>query len=253
MKKEESSSDSESETDSDSSSDGSASSDPNDEPLTFLWDIQSTPDGSASSTDSFADRTAEATTFQPDVAGDYVLSLTVHDGFSWSTPDTMNLTVAERPWNSPPVVSPGVPSIIEGGEAVCEVAGTTTICAYCDPMTITLGDDAIITDPDRDWTVAEWTVSDGDADLDVPEELVTEVVLTGARPVAIDECSFTEYEFVLSVTDCVGEATSASVVHMVNCCGYDPSAVDEEGDTGVPHDEGEEDTEDETEDGPILF
>ena len=63
-------------------------------PLTFQWAIQAMPAGSAGSAAAFEpDAATEDQLFTPDVAGRYVFSVAVYDEASWSSPDTVELTV----------------------------------------------------------------------------------------------------------------------------------------------------------------
>jgi hypothetical protein len=203
--------------------DGSESTDPNGDPLSYFWDLQSRPATSAATTDFFSARTGESTTFQPDIEGEYVVSLAVHDGSSWSTPDLLTINAAERSYNSPAAVNPGVPMTYDGGDAICEESGYSYICAYCEAQTVTLGEDAVVSDPDRDSVNTEWTVIDGSAAIHDPNSLTTTVVLSGAQPDEPEACTDTEYSFQLSATDCTGAVSAQTVTHTVTCCGYDLS------------------------------
>lgn len=70
--------------------DGSGSVDPDGDPLTFLWSLESLPGGSgaALTADSLA-----VTSFVTDAAGEYVVSLTVSDGQAGAV-DTVRVTAA---------------------------------------------------------------------------------------------------------------------------------------------------------------
>ena len=57
--------------------DGSKSSDPNNDKLSFKWEVVVRPDGSNA---SLGDNVAEKTDFKPDVLGNYAIRLTVSDG-----------------------------------------------------------------------------------------------------------------------------------------------------------------------------
>jgi len=74
--------------------DGSGSSDPDSDPLTFDWSILSSPPGS---TASLAGADTVSPTLTPDARGDYVIELVVNDGEVDSAPDTVVVTVVNRP------------------------------------------------------------------------------------------------------------------------------------------------------------
>ena len=209
--------------------DGSESYDPNGEPITYLWDLESRPDGSTATTDSFDDRTSATPRFRADIEGHYVVSLSVHDGTGWSAPDVLTIIAEDRGYNSAPAVSPGAPRTIEGGEAICEEAAYSSyVCGYCEAASIILGSDAFVNDPDGDQVHTLWTVTDGSADIEDPTSVSTPVVLSGANPEMPDECAENTYTFTLSATDCTGAITTETVTHTVTCCGYtstpDPDA-----------------------------
>jgi len=207
--------------------DGTESYDPNDQPLTYLWDLESRPAASDATIETFDDREAATTTFYPDTSGDYLVSLSVHDGSGWSVPDQMTITATERSYNTPPAVNPGLGRTHDGGSAICEESAYSYVCAYCEGKTITIGTDAVINDPDDDtMTYGRTAESDGIA-IHSPDSLETAVVLSGSQPSEPDLCEPNEYTLRLTATDCTGASTSQTVTHIVNCCGYIASdAVD---------------------------
>ena len=71
--------------------DGSGSSDPENQPLTYLWGLISQPAGSGA---TLSDVNAVSPTFTPDEAGDYILRLVVNDGFQDSLPATVTVSVS---------------------------------------------------------------------------------------------------------------------------------------------------------------
>ncbi len=70
--------------------DGSGSSDADGDTLTYAWSLTSTPGGS---TATLSSATAAAPTFNVDVEGTYVLSLTVDDGMLTSSADAVKVEV----------------------------------------------------------------------------------------------------------------------------------------------------------------
>lgn len=80
--------------------DGSASSDPESEPLSYLW-LLSTPESSAA---VLSDGAAAAPDFIADLPGVYTATLVVNDGTSASSADSVVITVTAA--NLPPLLSP---------------------------------------------------------------------------------------------------------------------------------------------------
>lgn len=72
--------------------DGNGSSDPDGDRLSFTWTLASAPPGSSASLNNPSSATPR---FTADVAGTYSVSLTVSDGSSTSSPDTINVTALE--------------------------------------------------------------------------------------------------------------------------------------------------------------
>lgn len=199
--------------------DCSRSVDPDGDALTYLWEIQSKPEGSATSNTTFSDRTSARPTFYPDIAGVYVLSCAVNDGTSWATPDAMTLTAAERRSNERPTVTAGTDTTVDGGSATCEESGYTYDCDDCATSTVTLGATGTVTDADGDPLVILWTTDNSDASIADPTSLVTTVTLEDSAPTDPGECSETEFDFLLSVTDCTGATVTDSITLTVSCCG----------------------------------
>ena len=190
--------------------------------LQYLWSIQSKPSGSlVTNAANFSSRTEVAPKFFPDIAGTYVLSLTVFDGSAWATPDTVTLTVAERTFNSEPVVEAGAGSTVAGGDADCEESGYTYDCDDCATQTVTIGADASISDGDGDPYTYTWSVVSGDITIADASSLVTTVQLANAAPTTPGECEDNEYVVQLSATDCPGETAIDTLTLVVSCCGVE--------------------------------
>jgi len=74
--------------------DGSGSFDTDGGVMSYFWELQSKPAASLANNASFSDRTLVNPVFTPDVAGPYLLSLSVFDGTIWSAPAFVTITVA---------------------------------------------------------------------------------------------------------------------------------------------------------------
>ena len=199
--------------------DGSGSSDPDGDALEYFWEVQSVPSGSSATNDNFSDRRAEKPTFWADIAGSYIVSLTVSDGTEWSVLDNITLTVGERSSNSAPSVNVGALTTISAGNTECTEDAYGYDCEECAATNATVGDTIVITDPDGDPYTVLWEVSSGDATISDATELVTTVSFEGAEASEPDVCDENAYDLILYVTDCPGATTTTTVSPTVECCG----------------------------------
>jgi len=202
--------------------DCSMSADPDGDPLTYSWDVQSKPEGSAVTVATFSDRSSARPTFYPDIAGEYVLSCAVNDGTTWSTPDLVTLTAGDRRSNERPTVSAGTDTTVDGGSSTCEESGYTYDCDDCATATVTLT--ATATDADGDPMTYAWSTSNADATISSSNTLVTTVTLEDATATEPGECEETEYEFEFAATDCTGATVTDSITISVSCCGVEDTA-----------------------------
>jgi len=139
--------------------DGSGSSDADGDPLTYLWEFESMPAGSLA---TLSDPAAVDPTFTPDVVGDYVLKLTVDDGFG-DGPDSDTMTVtAEEAGTLPPVAD----------------AGPDQDVVFSPPgVTVNL-DGTGSSDPDGDPLTYDWVITDFQSQSGLPP--ANPVMLFGA-------------------------------------------------------------------------
>ena len=201
---------------------GSDSYDPNGDPLSYWWTIQSKPESSSVSNDSFSDRTAEEPTLFADASGEYLISLSVHDGQEWSAPEMLTVMATERSYNTPPVVDAGTEMTLQGGDAGCSQGGWPSYsysCMACDPVTVNIGDLATISDADNDGFSYSWSVVEGNAQIDDPSSMMTDVTMSGMVPSGPSVCVDTLYRFALTATDCTGAETVDVLPITVSCCG----------------------------------
>lgn len=201
--------------------DGSGSVDPDGDKLKYSWEIQKKPSGSKVSASSFSDASAAEPTFFADIAGEYRLSLSVHDGTSWSAPDLISLTVGERSYNTAPKITITDFPVVDAGEAECEESGYTYNCDDCKDQTITWGTNVTVTDADGDEFTSAWTLTDGNGVIATSSSLVTSVKLediTCSEPGVTDD---NEFVFSLTVTDCTGASTTATGTATAQCTGVE--------------------------------
>ncbi len=109
--------------------DGSTSSDADGNSLTYLWSFVSVPQGSNAAA-SLSNPNAPAPTFTPDLAGDYVLKLTVNDGNGNTSSDTVLISTQQ----TPPTASAGPNQKIQVGQAV-QLDGSASLNPDGDPVT----------------------------------------------------------------------------------------------------------------------
>ncbi len=84
--------------------DGASSSDRDGDPLTFRWTLQEYPEGSQT---NLTGESAPTTSFVPDVAGTYRITLVTSDGKDESVPDSVLVTVTQPRENRPPIAVVG--------------------------------------------------------------------------------------------------------------------------------------------------
>jgi hypothetical protein len=121
--------------------DGSRSSDTNGDRLTYVWSIETRPNGSAA---ALVDAGQPVARFVPDVAGDYIVNLVVNDGAVDSAPDRVTLTVVGAGDNRAPVANAGPDQNVPTG------------------TTVTL-DGSASADPDGDLITYAWALEGGPA------------------------------------------------------------------------------------------
>jgi len=130
--------------------DGSASSDIDGDPLSFVWQFESKPNGSNATLQN-ADQTSPS--FVPDFVGQYDLSLIVNDGTEDSAPDTV--TVVADQGNVQPVANAGNDqSTLVNSTVILDASGSTD--ADGDALSYTWsvlnkpnGSAVVITNPDQ--------------------------------------------------------------------------------------------------------
>lgn len=204
--------------------DGGSSADPDDDELQYFWEVQSVPAGSAVTNANLSDRSAESPTIWADVAGTYVLSLTVFDGTNWSTPDLVSLELGERSYNTPPAVSITAPSALSAGYTCCEESGYSYDCDDCPDQDYEMIADYIsIADADSDPYTYTWSIVSGEGEISDSDGVPTTITLEDITATEPSVCDTTSYTIALTVTDCTGESTYTEATIDVECCGSDGS------------------------------
>lgn len=202
--------------------DGSGSYEPDGESMTYRWEVQSKPAGSAVTSASFSDAGAESPTFFGDVDGTYVLSLTVSDGQSWSPNDRLTVELSNRTYNSPPEINITEWATIAAGDVECTLNGYTYDCDDCPDQTVEdFGSNVSINDPDSDPYTVLWELTNGDGTVRSPSTLLTDLRLEDVVASETGVCDTNEYELTITVTDCPGDVVTATTIVPVECCGVE--------------------------------
>jgi hypothetical protein len=199
--------------------DCSDSVDPDDDTLSYFWELQAKPKASVITNDDFSDRNTASPTLWTDIAGDYKVSCTVSDGEHWSVPDMVNIEVSERTDNTAPDVDAGTMVEVDAGTAECEEDMYGWDCGECDDTTFTIGSDATITDGESDPSTYLWSTEENDLEIDDTTTLQTEVIVSDTEAEEPGACTETDFTVTLTAIDCPGDSGSDTLTIRVSCCG----------------------------------
>ncbi len=190
-----------------------SSSDPDGDSLSYSWRHLLPPFGSGLMEQDFADPGAEDTTFFADVPGTYTLQVSVNDGECESTPYQFDLVVSVRPTNSAPTAS-ATGTQWYSGYSECTQSGQAWWCQACEALEVEI-DGSASADADGDTLSFEW---ENIYDPDVYPNFSPATVVSGDTDTAIvrlddatavyGQATQHQYEFQLTVTDCMGESTT---------------------------------------------
>jgi hypothetical protein len=166
--------------------DGSNSTDEKGVQLEYEWILASTPDDSTLTTDDLFDADQPTMSFVPDVAGSFVVGLSVYDNADWSAPDYATARIESD--NNPPVAD----------------AGDSRAVPPCESTALTLNGLASY-DPEGEELEYQWTImSLPDGSTATTENFDNTTI---ASPTFSPDIFPGEYGFRLQVSD--GESWSA--------------------------------------------
>ena len=183
--------------------------------LDYSWRHLLAPYESDLAEGDFADPTAEETTFFATVPGTYTLQVSVNDGECESTPYQFDVEITVRPSNSPPNPVADGDGWVDAF-ANCTQSGSDWWCSGCEEIDVTI-DGSGSTDPDGDPLTFFWENLYDPAQpgwenylpAEIDDPIAPAITVTLQDAVAeYGETIYNQYEFMLTVTDCMGESVS---------------------------------------------
>ena len=191
------------------------SDDPDGDSLDYSWRHLLAPYESNLAEDDFADPTAQQTTFFATATGTYTLQVSVNDGECESSPFQFDVTISVRPTNTPPTPLADGDGWVDAF-ANCTQSGGDWWCSGCEEIDVII-DGSGSTDADGDPLTFHWEnlydpAQAGwenylPAEIDDPHAISTTVTLQDAVA-EYGETIYNQYEFMLTVTDCMGESVA---------------------------------------------
>ncbi len=189
-------------------------------PLTYSWELTSAPGGSSRTSSDIETTTSANPTFNPDVAGDYVFTLTVNDGGTDSAPSSVTVTVATRSTNSAPVAYAGADQSASLTSTCSPVAYSTSYsCDDCDSQDFTLSGTGT-TDADGDELTYSWSVVSGSTYGSLSASSGSSVTATVSGLSATYGSTNTQtVEVQMTALDCMGASSTDNMTITVSCTG----------------------------------
>jgi len=200
--------------------DGTTSHDPDGNAVSYDWELTSAPSNSTTTTADIHDPSDGQPLFQPDVAGAYVLTLSVMDSNALSFPDSLSLDIITRQTNEEPTPDGGSDQSASV-TSTCTNSNYTWTCNDCEETEFTLdGTNSIDLDGERLTYAWEVVSADGTATIDDPSSSAPNVIVSG--PAADYGTANSETVILgLRVTDCYGATSQVldEVALTVTCTG----------------------------------
>ena len=192
--------------------DGSASTAPEGTSLTYEWELVSAPSGSSLTSKDLTDSTGITTGLTPDEAGTYVFTLTVYNGYEYSAPVTVTVTVVERTANTDPTPDAGRDQTYTESAVCWPVSyGSTYTCHECGETDFEL-DGTNSSDADSDWFTYSWAITENESYASITDEdTSTPTVTVSGVSTSYGSSSTVTVEVTLTTTDCMGASASDEV------------------------------------------
>ena len=200
---------------------GSSSYDNQGSALTYAWELVSAPSGSDRTTDDLATSTSAQPTFNPDVPGDYLFTLTVNDGGTNSNPTSITVTVNTRDHNVDPVANAGADQTTSAtGDCQAISYGLSYDCDDCTGGDFTLSA-LSSSDEDGDRLEYTWELVTGSTSYATMSESEGESTTITVSAVPSSYGVNTDYAATVRLTaaDCMGAVNSDEVVVTYTCTG----------------------------------
>jgi hypothetical protein len=198
--------------------DASGSSTVPDTDLEYSWELVSAPSGSALTSADITEADTVTPSFIPDEPGSYTFSLTLFNGYEYSSPATITVTVEERSTNTDPSSDAGTDQAYSEA-SVCWPAsyGAYYTCNDCTEYEFEL-DGSGSYDADRDAFTYAWTITDGAAYATIANDRTeTPTVTVSGVGTSYGTANTVTVEVTLTTTDCMG-ATNTDTVDLAYTC-----------------------------------
>lgn len=188
--------------------------------LEYAWELVSAPSSSETTTATLEGSDTDTATFMPDEAGTYTFSLTAYNGYEYSEPATVTVTVVERPYNADPTADAG-PDESYSEDSVCWPVsyGSTYSCNDCGEQEFEL-DGTGSSDADGDWFTYSWAITSGETYASIEdEETSTPTVTVSGVGTTYGSNTTVTVEVTLTTTDCMGAEGTDTVDLSYTCKG----------------------------------